>query len=101
MSDEDLGRALGCTQATVSSWEINRTAPPVDRLVALYHLGLNINWLLVGEGPMLLSELAASGVRVPASVDIEELAERVARLERQNAIAQAVLNPPSGDRSGG
>lgn len=91
LSGATLGEKLGCTQASVSSWEIDRTSPPVERLVALYWLGLNINWLLTGEGPMLVADLAPAAAAEQGTP--EKLAELEARLkaleERESKAATA------------
>lgn len=93
-SGAKLGELAECAQNTVSSWESGRTQPPLEKLAAFYRLGLNLNWLIVGEGPMLLADLSPAERAEQATP--EKLAELEARLkaleekERKAATAKAV-----------
>ena len=90
-SGAKLGEMAECAQNTVSSWESGRTQPPLEKLTIFYNLGLNLNWLIVGEGPMLLADLAPAAAAEQGTP--EKLAELEARLkaleERESKAATA------------
>lgn len=100
LSGAKLGAALGVGQSAVANWESDRSAPAPDKLALLSEMGLNLNWLLTGKGPMLIADLGQAPDSATQDDRLAELAQRVAALERQNAVAQAVLMPPSGARRG-
>jgi transcriptional regulator with XRE-family HTH domain len=50
---EDLAEALRRSRNTVSSYERGKQIPDGESLMRLADLGINIQWLLTGDGPML------------------------------------------------
>lgn len=73
--------ALGYTQSGVAaavpcgfrSWqdyEAGKRVPGAQVVAGLVRLGVNANWLLAGEGPMLLRELGASSA---TAADLQHL----------------------------
>lgn len=51
-------------------------------LIGLYALGMNVNWLLSGEGPMLLADLQpASDVNTAGAADLHAYGECLEILE--------------------
>jgi len=60
----EFGKMLGgFTVAQISQAERGRNLPSPEMLVALAEYGFNLNWLLLGEGPMI--EPAAIEGRIP------------------------------------
>ncbi len=57
-SQEKFASMIGGTKRAIQNNESGKTAPNSKLLHGLVALGLNINWLLSGEGPMLLVGLA-------------------------------------------
>ena len=57
MSQVQMAAVLEGTTKGLQNNELNISLPNSKVLIGLYGLGLNINWLLSGEGPMLLSDL--------------------------------------------
>lgn len=57
LSQAQLAATLGGTTKGLQNNELNIALPNSKVLIGLYDLGMNINWLLSGEGPMLLEEL--------------------------------------------
>lgn len=102
LSGAKLGAALGVGQSAVANWESDRSAPAPDKLAILSEMGLNLNWLLTGKGPMLLED-SAEPQSAPAQLTPEQVAEivrqeldkRVREVSAVSSAAQAVLNPPS------
>ncbi|TCD47009.1 helix-turn-helix domain-containing protein [Chlorobium sp. N1] len=50
-----LGDIIGEKETTISNWRCRRSKPKIDHLIAnIGTKGVNLHWLLTGEGPMLL-----------------------------------------------
>ena len=71
---------LGVSQSTISSWELGDTKPTKTRLRLFERLGVNVDWLLTGNGEMF--------ARRPANAD--DVAEIVA-IYRKLTPEQRVL----------
>lgn len=50
----DMAQHLGLPNSTYSAYEGDSGPPKVEWLVELAHRGVNLNWLLTGEGEMML-----------------------------------------------
>jgi transcriptional regulator with XRE-family HTH domain len=50
---EDFAERLGRSRNSISSYERGKAAPDGETLMRLASLGINIQWLLTGEGEML------------------------------------------------
>ncbi|MFZ6712989.1 helix-turn-helix domain-containing protein [Undibacterium sp. TC9W] len=59
LTQSQFASAMEMSTTGLQSNESNRSLPNSKLLVALYHQGLNVNWLLSGEGQMLLSNSLA------------------------------------------
>jgi transcriptional regulator with XRE-family HTH domain len=66
LSQQALAEAVGGSKRGIQDNEARNRVPGGDVINALVRLGLNANWLLTGEGPMLLADLALQ-VRQPSS----------------------------------
>ncbi len=53
LSQKDLAEKIGVDQARVSRWEKDKSLPSSGSLTEISRLGVNINWLLTGEGQMM------------------------------------------------
>lgn len=51
----------GIPVGTYQKYELGQRAPGAKAIQGLMQLGINANWLLTGEGPMLLADLARPG----------------------------------------
>lgn len=85
LSQEALGRAIGGTKRGVQDNELGKSSPQSRYIGRLVELGLNANWLLTGEGPMLTSELAAAAAHPTGPLDVELLEIVLERLETKIA----------------
>ncbi|CCF96498.1 hypothetical protein B7R77_02890 [Ralstonia solanacearum K60] len=86
-AQEKLGLAVGGTKRGVQDNELGRVMPGARALRGLALLGLNVNWLLTGDGPMLMKDLVA-GAQGPASpLDEETLEYVIEALEQRIAAA--------------
>jgi phage repressor protein C with HTH and peptisase S24 domain len=58
-SQDAFSEKLGTTQTTLSKYEKGITELPDDLKIKISGFGINIHWLVTGEGEMLLSSLPA------------------------------------------
>lgn len=54
LSQKAFAKKVGVDQARVSQWETEKSLPHCKALMKMAHLGVNMNWLLTGEGEMML-----------------------------------------------
>lgn len=89
MGQEQLAEAIGGTKRGIQDNELGRALPNSKALTGLCQLGLNVNWLLTGEGPMLLKEMgaAATAEGSAGAVDEETLEYVIGALEERIAAA--------------
>lgn len=66
LSRDQFGEQYGLSASTLSGYELDKRSPHVDGLLPFIQAGANANWLLTGEGPMLLADLASPAVTEPA-----------------------------------
>lgn len=57
LTQEELGKAVGASKRGIQENEARNRVPGADVVAGFVRLGINANWLLIGEGPMLLAEL--------------------------------------------
>lgn len=101
----DMAAHLGLPSSTYSAYEGENGPPKVEWLLELAHRGVNLNWLLTGEGEMLLvssDTVTANAAMIPlpttsgpaapsphpkpepeATVDAYLLAAMISRVERE------------------
>ncbi|MFV3073789.1 helix-turn-helix domain-containing protein [Niveispirillum fermenti] len=91
----DMASHLGLPNSTYSAYEGDSGPPKVEWLVELARRGVNLNWLLTGEGEMLLSSAAMDGAdamnhpppppEATTSLEVDEylLAAMIHRVERE------------------
>ncbi|EGK72015.1 hypothetical protein METUNv1_01793 [Methyloversatilis universalis FAM5] len=58
LSQDVLAKTLGASKRGIQDNESGKTLPGAAVLRGLHELGLNLAWLLAGEGPMLAADLA-------------------------------------------
>lgn len=80
LSQEEIAEELGLKRRGYQENESGRTQPNAKSIQALVRLGVNANWLLTGEGPMLSEQLSDSAYlredAVRAIMGDEEAEER-------------------------
>ena len=74
-----LAERLGITSGTLSQYESGGSFPRPDKLEVLARMGLNLNWLLTGEGAMKVGEEAISEASIQRQ--LRDIQERLLRLE--------------------
>jgi len=58
LTQKDLCEATGMPLPSLKNYEASQRIPGGEAIAALMHAGINANWLLTGEGPMLMADLA-------------------------------------------
>ena len=57
LSQKEVAEQSGVSVRGYQGYEDGRSTPGGEAIAGLVRLGINANWLLTGEGPMLLSDL--------------------------------------------
>lgn len=72
LSQQDFSHKLGVSPASLSSIFTGRTNPTNNHVQAIHRVfpEINVNWLLFGEGEMLLSERASGEMSAGAASDL-------------------------------
>ena len=101
----DMANHLGLPNSTYSAYEGDSGPPKVEWLVELARRGINLNWLLTGDGSMLMAPAGPTGLagsrshaqldghsnRREPDVDTYLLAAMIRRVERQEQESGRVL----------
>ncbi|SOZ12047.1 helix-turn-helix domain-containing protein [Cupriavidus taiwanensis] len=93
VSQDRLGQLIGGTKRGVQDNENGRNAPQSKVIAGLVGLGLNANWLLTGDGPMLLSDLKVGQTAPASALDVELLEVVIEKLEAKIAAAGVRASP--------
>lgn len=101
---KDAREALGYTQKGVAeavgsklrSWqdyEADRKMPGSQVIAGLVRLGVNANWVLTGEGPMLMTQESLAPVDRDTRLDLDLLELVVTATRRQLMLRRIKLEP--------
>lgn len=97
LKQDEMSAQSGVSYSAYQKYEMGRSLPCADALVGFMQLGINANWLLTGEGPMLLADLQAPSVDAGTHMEAELLARfRVCDDDGKSALsklAEALANP--------
>lgn len=92
----DVVRATGCSSGFLSQVSSDKKSPGADLLAALYSkFKANVNFLLSGEGPVLIndpSDVVTRSELSGNSADVNDLEERIKQLETELAYARGQAN---------
>ena len=92
LNQAQAANLLGVPVATFIKWEVGTRAPGAAAMEAFVTAGgINANWLLTGEGPMLLGDLQAAGWS--GALDRERMAMAVEALEEVLLEAGRTMAP--------
>lgn len=69
----DFAKKIGVHKNTWARWERGERALDIGALLALRAMGINTDWVLSGEGPQYLADLARPSVDSEPSMEEEEL----------------------------
>ncbi len=69
LSQQALAKVIGYAQRTISDWERGRLEIPLQVLITLKQIyGLNIDWLLTGEGEPFITHTEPVKKKTPTRV---------------------------------
>ena len=83
LTQNDLATQLDVNKATLRRYELGLNALTTSHLTLLYSHGVNMNWLLTGEGGMLRADSPSPIEVSPAEKKINELAEALRKLREE------------------
>ena len=83
---------LGLSASTYQNYERDVRAPNTEGWEAFVRAGINANWLLTGEGPMLLADLQTAS-RPAEAIDTETLTYVIEEIERVLKARRLELRP--------
>lgn len=91
LTQKGFCEATGMPLPSLKNYEASQRIPGGDAIAALMHVGINANWLLTGEGPMLMADLA--GAETPGAFDRERMAAAIEALEEVLTEAKRTMAP--------
>ena len=94
LSRKEFAVKLGLPYRTYQNWELGQSEPNMESLVKMLKVGINISWLLTGEGEMFLEEGGKeAGRRTIEEVTalLEEMPELAPFMKRFLEAHKAVL----------
>ncbi|WP_084187067.1 helix-turn-helix domain-containing protein [Andreprevotia chitinilytica] len=74
LRQQDASSLFGVKPSSYQKYEMNISAPGAEAIERFVRAGINANWLLTGEGPMLLAELQAETPTAPVETARLQLA---------------------------
>lgn len=92
LSQDGLAKAVGGSKRGIQGNEANNRVPGGEVICGLIDLGINANWLLTGEGPMLLSELQAPS-SPPGALDPARLRLAIETVEEGLSVTRRTMTP--------
>lgn len=91
LTQDSLAALAGATSKRgLQDNEAGKGMPGGQMIGAMVRAGINANWLLTGEGPMLLKELGAAS---PAGLDLARLQLAIATVEEGLSANKRVMAP--------
>ena len=67
LTQDGLAKVVGSSKRGIQENEALKSVPGGEVLAGFVRAGINANWLLIGEGPMLLADLVPSVVKTAES----------------------------------
>lgn len=91
-TQKELGARIDMPIPSLREYELGKRTPGGDAIEAFIRAGINANWLLTGEGPMLLAELQAQADHGPG-LDRDRLRQAMKAMEK-GLSAGGITMPP-------
>jgi transcriptional regulator with XRE-family HTH domain len=96
LTQDEFAKLAGMSKATLVGYEVGQRKPGADALAAIARTGVNMNWLLTGEGEMLPKE--APGTELKGAErharrwqKIIELVESIEDEEERSALLEEIF----------
>lgn len=93
LKQDEIAAQSGVSGRAYQGYEGGRSIPGGEAIEGFVRAGINANWLLTGEGPMLLAELLGAPGPAPA-LDAQTLAYVIEEVERVLKARRLTLDPP-------
>ena len=93
LTQDEFARRAGMSKATLVGYEVGQRKPGADALAAIAKTGVNMTWLLTGEGEMLPAKSEKTTENQQDSASLDALAGRHAR--RWSKLIELVESAPS------
>jgi len=93
LTQDEFARRAGMSKATLVGYEVGQRKPGADALAAIAKTGVNMTWLLTGEGEMLPAKSEKTTGNQQDSASLDALAGRHAR--RWAKLIELVESAPS------
>lgn len=90
LTQKAFAEQYGCELRTMEKNLAGATESGIDLLSSFWRAGINANWLLTGEGPMLLADLQPPA---PAALDLARFRLALEAAEEGLAAAGRVMAP--------
>ena len=75
LSQEDMAAQSGVSYSVYQKYEIGKSAPGAEAVAGLIQVGISANWLLAGEGTILLADLHK--MYTPPAINVDALVRAV------------------------
>ena len=76
LTQDGLAKAVGGSKRGIQENEARNRVPGGEVVFGMVRLGINANWLLTGEGPMLLADLAPPKEKpAPPAINVDALVQ--------------------------
>lgn len=93
LTQDEFAKLAGMSKATLVGYEVGQRKPGADALAAIAKTGVNMTWLLTGEGEMLPVKSEKTTENQQDSASLDALAGRHAR--RWSKLIELVESSPS------
>lgn len=96
LTQRQAAEQSGVSVRSYQGYEDGRSVPGGEALAGLVGTGINANWLLTGQGPMLLSDLPIVGEKIEIPAFLRRSAEPLALVATEPPVAEygaPVLDP--------
>ena len=93
LKQDEMAEQSGVSARAYQGYEAGRSIPGGEAIEGFVRMGINANWLLTGEGPMLLKDLGASTAASPTEWDVKRMAEAIEATERGLEAAGREMAP--------
>lgn len=91
LTQDQICAKSGIPLSTFGKYERGLMNPGTEAIEGLIRAGINANWLLTGEGPVLLADIPTSNEK-PALLDVEVLMHVIEEIEKTLDKSKRVLS---------
>lgn len=95
LKQSELAAQSGVSERAYQGYEAGKSVPGGDAIEGFMKVGISANWLLTGEGSMLLADLQAPAAPAapPGALDIARMRLSIEAVEEGLAAASRTMTP--------